>query len=90
MGRRAKNKQAPPEPLEKKEWTSPKKLGKRKAETVTDLDDKARPTKKSRDSTGNVKSKSKPKSSKATPRVKQNADDGSSDGWEGVQDEGVV
>ncbi|KAF8212344.1 hypothetical protein K438DRAFT_1239349 [Mycena galopus ATCC 62051] len=87
MGRRAKNKQAPPEPLDKKEYTSPKKLGKRKAE---DLDDKPRPAKKSKDSVS-AKSKSKSKPSKTGPRVKFGDDDAnSSDGWEDVQDEGVM
>ncbi|KAJ6455678.1 NOL1/NOP2/sun family RNA met [Mycena sanguinolenta] len=87
MGRRAKNKQAPPEPLDKKEYNSPKKLGKRKAE---DIDDKPRPAKKSKDS-ASTKSKSKSKPSKTGSRVKF-AEDGanSSDGWEDVQDEGVI
>lgn len=85
MGRRAKNKQAPPEPLDRKEYSSPKKLGKRKAE---DLDDKPRPAKKSKDS-ASAKSKSKP--SKTGPRVKFTEDDAnSSEGWEDVQDEGVM
>ncbi|KAJ7740709.1 NOL1/NOP2/sun family RNA met [Mycena maculata] len=79
MGRRAKNKQAPPEPLDKKEYTSPKKLGKRKAD---DHQDKPRPAKKSKDSKYN------PKSSK--PHVKFADDANSSDGWEGVQDEGAI
>jgi len=86
MGRRAKNKQAPPEPLDKKEYTSPKKLGKRKADATADLDDKPRPAKKSKDSV----SKSKPKSSKGAPRVKLADDANSSDGWEGVQDDGAM
>ncbi|KAJ7940735.1 NOL1/NOP2/sun family RNA met [Mycena leptocephala] len=86
MGRRAKHKQAPPEPLEKKEYSSPKKLGKRKAE---DLDDKPRPAKKSKES-ASAKSKPKPKSSKTGPRVKFADDANSSDGWEDVQDEGVI
>ncbi|KAJ7156073.1 NOL1/NOP2/sun family RNA met [Mycena crocata] len=87
MGRRAKNKQAAPEPLDKKEYTSTKKLGKRKADA--DLDDKPRPAKKSKDSASG-KSKSKPKSSKGGPRVKFADDANSSDGWEDVQDEGVI
>ncbi|KAJ6596792.1 NOL1/NOP2/sun family RNA met [Mycena vulgaris] len=81
MGRRAKNKQAPPEPLDKKTYTSPKKLGKRKADAAAD-DDKPRPAKKSKDS--------KLKSSKTGPRVKFADDANSSDGWEGVQDEGAI
>ncbi|KAJ7172580.1 NOL1/NOP2/sun family RNA met [Mycena filopes] len=90
MGRRAKNKQGPVEPLDKKEWTSPKKLGKRKADTA-DLDDKPRPAKKTKDSaSAKPKSKPKPKSSKSGARVKFAGDAGSSDGWEDVQDEGVT
>ncbi|KAJ7710012.1 NOL1/NOP2/sun family-domain-containing protein [Mycena rosella] len=87
MGRRAKNKQAPPEPLDKKVFTSPKKLGKRKAEAVADLDDKPRPAKKSKDSGS---SKSKQKSSKNGPKVKFADDANSSDGWEGVADDGAI
>ncbi|KAJ7470665.1 NOL1/NOP2/sun family RNA met [Mycena latifolia] len=88
MGRRAKNKQAPPEPLDKKVFTSPKKLGKRKADAVADLDDdKPRPAKKSKDSGSK---NFKPKSSKAGPRVKFADDANSSDGWEDVQDDGAV
>ncbi|KAJ7774721.1 NOL1/NOP2/sun family RNA met [Mycena metata] len=74
MGRRAKNKQAPPEPLDKKEYSSPKKLGKRKADNV-DLEDKPRPAKKSKDS-ASAKSKSN------RPKPKTGARD--------VQDEGVI
>ncbi|KAJ7632518.1 NOL1/NOP2/sun family RNA met [Roridomyces roridus] len=75
MGRRAKNKQPPPEPLDAKPYSSTKKLGKRKAETQ---DDKPRPAKKIKDS----------KSKK--PRVTFDDDAGSNDGWEGVQDDGVI
>ncbi|KAJ7046678.1 NOL1/NOP2/sun family RNA met [Mycena alexandri] len=90
MGRRAKNKQAPPEPLDKKEYSSPKKLGKRKADNA-DLDDKPRPAKKSKDSaSAKSKSKPKPKTSKTGARVKFTEDGASSDGWEDVQDEGVI
>ncbi|KAJ7098020.1 NOL1/NOP2/sun family RNA met [Mycena belliarum] len=82
MGRRAKNKQAPPEPLEKKVFLSPKKLGKRKAEAAVDLDDKPRPAKKSKDS---IKSKAR------TGLKARFADDASSsDGWEGVQDNAAI
>ncbi|KAF7304795.1 SAM-MT-RSMB-NOP domain-containing protein [Mycena kentingensis (nom. inval.)] len=75
MGRRAKNKQGPVQPLE---VPSPNKLGKRKAVD----DDAQRPAKKS-------KSKdAPPKNSKKTARVKfADDDDGaSSGGWEDVQD----
>lgn len=77
MGRRAKNKQAPPEPLDAKQYSSPKKLGKRKADAAPA--EKPRAVKKSKDS----KSKS---------RVTAHDDDdaGASDGWEGVQDVGVM
>ncbi|KAJ7905391.1 NOL1/NOP2/sun family RNA met [Mycena olivaceomarginata] len=76
MGRRAKNKQAPPEPLDRKDAKQ------------EDLDDKPRPAKKSKDS-ASAKSKSKP--SKTGPRVKFTEDDAnSSEGWEDVQDEGVI
>ncbi|KAJ6496581.1 NOL1/NOP2/sun family RNA met [Mycena vitilis] len=88
MGRRAKNKQASPEPFEKKQYTSPKKLGKRKADAAADLDDKPRPAKKSKDSS--TKSKSQLKSSKSGSRVKFADDANSSDGWEDVQDEGTI
>ncbi|KAJ6547463.1 NOL1/NOP2/sun family-domain-containing protein [Mycena capillaripes] len=88
MGRRAKNKQAPPEPLDKTEY-SPRKLGKRKADAAADLDEKPRPAKKSKDSVS-VKSKSKPKPSKKKLQVKFADDANSSDGWEDVQDEGAI
>ncbi|KAJ7489812.1 NOL1/NOP2/sun family RNA met [Mycena galericulata] len=78
MGRRAKNKQAPPEPLDAKEYSSPKKLGKRKA---VDTADRSRPAKKSKDTAKSLKSK---------PQVKFADDANSSDGWEAVQDDGVI
>ncbi|KAK7014949.1 SAM-MT-RSMB-NOP domain-containing protein [Favolaschia claudopus] len=80
MGRRAKNKQAPPEPLDKPEYPSPKKLGKRKAEV---LDEKPRPAKKSRDATSN-----KTKNGGRVKFADQEAN--SSDGWEDVEDGGLV
>jgi ribosomal RNA methyltransferase Nop2 len=42
MGRRAKNKQGAPEPLEHKVATAPKTLGKRKADADSEVDGKAR------------------------------------------------
>ncbi|KAJ6630691.1 NOL1/NOP2/sun family-domain-containing protein [Mycena sp. CBHHK59/15] len=89
MGRRAKNKQAPPEPLEKAEWASPKKLGKRKADDQGDKD-KPRPAKKSRDAQAGKKAKGAPKAAKGKPRATADADGNSSDGWEGAQDEGPL
>lgn len=94
MGRRAKNKQGAPDPLEPKVWTTPKKSGKRKAAADVDVDGKtsARPAKKIKDSDGNVKPKpsTKPKSSgKGKNAVKDLSDgDDSGDGWEDVESEG--
>ncbi|KAG5646680.1 hypothetical protein DXG03_002670 [Asterophora parasitica] len=91
MGRRSKNKQGAPEPLEKKVWPTPKKLGKRKADSDSDLDDKptARPAKKVKDSKskaaskrGNDKGKSTAKNGKAV--AKPDSDNDSGDGWEDV------
>ncbi|KAF5365599.1 hypothetical protein D9758_003237 [Tetrapyrgos nigripes] len=73
MGHRSKNKQPPPEPL--KENASPKKLGKRKADT---LEEKvARPTKKAKDKSKKTKNPSKP--------TKKNTPD--ADAWEDVEDD---
>ncbi|KAF7322895.1 SAM-MT-RSMB-NOP domain-containing protein [Mycena chlorophos] len=70
MGRRAKNKQGPVQPLDD---VSPKKLGKRKAVE----DDASRPAKK-------AKSKDAPKKYRSV-KFNEDAG-GSSDGWEDVQD----
>ncbi|KAJ4488108.1 NOL1/NOP2/sun family RNA met [Lentinula aciculospora] len=81
MGHRAKNKQPAPQPLDVTQPTqSPKKLGKRKAESVDDKFN-SRPVKKVKDQTqskqkGNKKKKSAPLD-----------DEGSTDGWENVVDD---
>jgi ribosomal RNA methyltransferase Nop2 len=98
MGRRAKNKQGAPEPLEPKVWTTPRKLGKRKADAEAEVDGKAsaRPTKKSKESNGKVKPKVK---AKETGRDKSGPTRGkgtkvvedesgavdSVDGWENIE-----
>ena len=89
MGRRAKNKQAPPESIEPKPaWTSTKQLGKRKAEA----DDKPspRPTKKVKDLTRKETAKVDQKSRKTKDNKKSKVvvEDDGSDGWEDVQDGG--
>lgn len=98
MGRRAKNKQAAPEALEPKTWPSPKKLGKRKAETDAETDGKPslRPAKKTKDSNGRSKSKPlkatqgisparKPDSKRKGKKAPQSgSDEDSGDGWEDV------
>jgi ribosomal RNA methyltransferase Nop2 len=93
MGRRAKNKQSAPEPLDPKPTPSSKKLGKRKADS-DDLDGKQsqRPSKKVKDGQGNPKAKTKG-TSKPTKGSKKKgkyiASDGqdSGDGWEDVDDD---
>ena len=63
MGRRARNKQAAPEPLEPKIWSAKKPSGKRKADTDRDVDGKdavgGRPVKKARKSDTRVGGKAK-------------------------------
>lgn len=82
MGRRAKNKQGAPEPLEPRVFTSPKRLGKRKAEDGEKT--AARPVKKVKDLNGNVKSKA----SQGNKGKGKLATDGNlSDGWEAVEDD---
>ncbi|KAF8969971.1 NOL1/NOP2/sun family-domain-containing protein [Flammula alnicola] len=79
MGRRAKNKQAAPESIEPKEpWTSKKQLGKRKAETEAEADEKSssRPAKKVKDSIEKKKN---------AAIVSEEEDD--SEGWEDVEDD---
>jgi len=93
MGRRAKNKQSAPEPLDAKPTPSSKKLGKRKADS-DDLDGKQsqRPSKKVKDGQEYPKAKSKG-TSKPTKDSKKNGKsisfDGqdSGDGWEDVDDD---
>lgn len=85
MGRRAKNKQGPPQPLKTAEESS-KSIGKRKADSDGAA---ARPTKKLKDSKS-VKPSSKSVSFKSKPEKgkKQPDDSGnSSDGWEDVDDD---
>ena len=93
MGRRAKNKQSAPEPLDAKPTPSSKKLGKRKADS-DDLDGKQsqRPSKKVKDGQGNPKPKtkgtSKPiKGSKKKGKSVSFDDQDSGDGWEDVDDD---
>ncbi|KAF5380952.1 hypothetical protein D9615_003875 [Tricholomella constricta] len=104
MGRRSKNKQAAPEPLEKKVWPTPKKLGKRKADSDSDSDDKpsTRPTKKIKDSKpkahapdskavidkAKAKDKGKSAAKKGKALAKPASDNDSGDGWEDVNSDG--
>ena len=77
MGRRAKNKQGPPEPYQPRTPESPKKLGKRKA--TSDAPEKAPPSKRSK---GHSSRKNLPSSS---------VDDGSSaSGWESIEDDDAL
>ena len=82
MGRRARNKQPPPEPLEPKVFLTSKKLGKRKADS-----DKgnSRPTKKIKDVNGKAKRKSPLKGKNKTVEFLSNEDD--TEGWEDVVDD---
>ena len=82
MGRRARNKQPPPEPLEPKVFLTSKKLGKRKADS-----DKGnlRPTKKIKDVNGKAKRKSPLKGENKTVEFLSNEDD--TEGWEDVVDD---
>lgn len=95
MGRRAKNKQAPPEPIEHKAaLASKKQLGKRKAEPETQDEGRlaSRPAKRVKDLNGKGKGKatSKPnagKSSEKKKKVQFSQEDEGSDGWEDVEDD---
>ncbi|RDB21272.1 25S rRNA (cytosine-C(5))-methyltransferase nop2 [Hypsizygus marmoreus] len=94
MGRRAKNKQSAPEPLEPKVYPTPKKLGKRKAEAEAETDIKtgSRPTKKAKDAGGkatttliaNGDRNRTRKDAQTLVQVESNSDSG--DGWEDVED----
>ena len=93
MGRRAKNKQPAPEPLDAKVWQPGKRTGKRKADG--DADGKAgRLVKKARKSDSGEKVEAKVKVNKQksvvagrTGKPKKNADDKSSaDGWDDLED----
>ncbi|TFL07661.1 NOL1/NOP2/sun family-domain-containing protein [Pterulicium gracile] len=97
MGRRARNKQGPPEPLEpleprsKPSRSSSKKLGKRKADDAGDFENEAssvRPKKKTKDASG----KAAPakltvtQTKKVVIKRKPDSDNDSADGWEDVDD----
>ena len=89
MGRRAKNKQGAPAPLESTDKQYSKKLGKRKA--PADEDEVAHPSKKVKDLDGKSSKKSqqakKPVlSTKKSSKKPQKDDSASSDGWEDVED----
>ncbi|KAJ3822932.1 NOL1/NOP2/sun family RNA met [Lentinula raphanica] len=81
MGHRAKNKQPAPQALDTKQNASPKKLGKRKAESLDDKSN-ARPTKKNKEAP-----KSKQKGDKKKKKSAHFEDDASADGWENVADD---
>lgn len=82
MGRRARNKQPPPEPFEPKVFITSKKLGKRKADS-----DKgnSRPTKKIKELDGKAKQKSPLKGKKKTAKFLSD-EDGDMEGWEDVEE----
>ena len=74
MGRRAKNKQGPPEPYQPHTRESPKKLGKRKA--TSDAPEKAPPPKRPKGLT-----------SRKNPLPSSVDDEPSADGWESIEDD---
>ncbi|KAF8894554.1 NOL1/NOP2/sun family-domain-containing protein [Infundibulicybe gibba] len=100
MGRRAKNKQGAPEPLEPKVWASQKKLGKRKADVDVDGDSaNARPNKKVKDvrsrpfdkpKSGAPSTKPSQKLLKVAKPAQPESDPESGDGWEDVDDDDDV
>ena len=95
MGRRSKNKQAAPEPIENPELKSKKQLGKRKAD-ADDADGKPspRPAKKVKDLNGKSKGKTSgghktggnPNKKNKAPVVEAEEGDDDSEGWEDVDD----
>jgi ribosomal RNA methyltransferase Nop2 len=103
MGRRAKNKQAAPEPLDAKIYTSPRKLGKRKADADVETDGKDRPLKKAKDTAQKTSGekrfkKAKVPASESTKSAPNKANskkvvqgdfngEDSGDGWEDVADD---
>ncbi|KAH9484234.1 rRNA (cytosine-C5-)-methyltransferase nop2 [Psilocybe cubensis] len=97
MGRRAKNKQAPPESLDSKTWTSKKQLGKRKADADNEGQDDGkpspRPTKRVKDLNGKGKgkekasTKEKPQKTSKKKKAPEHADEDGSEGWEDVEDD---
>jgi len=87
MGRRARNKQSAPEPLEPKVFSTSKKLGKRKADSdnVDHGKGNSRPTKKVKKLNGKEKKKSPSKGKKKTVEILSDAED-DLEGWEDVED----
>ena len=87
MGRRSKNKQPAPTPLEPK--ISSKRLGKRKAEEVVDPRSSQRPTKKIKDVNGKEKGKPvfKMKLVESDSDSDSDSEDGS--GWEDMEEDEV-
>ena len=88
MGRRARTKQPPPEPLEPKVFLTSKKLGKRKADSdnVDNSRGYSRPTKKIKELDGKAKKKSPSKGKKNAIEFLSDEDD-EMEGWEDVEDE---
>lgn len=82
MGRRARNKQPPPEPFEPKVFLTSKKIGKRKADSDRG---NSRPTKKIKELDGKAKQESPLKGKKKTVEFLSDEDD-DMEGWEGVED----
>lgn len=87
MGRRAKNKQGAPEPLEPKTYPAARKTGKRKAdgEHGTTNGRAAKKVKASGVKTSLTAKKSKSLLQKGEPPA-DSPDEGSGDGWEDVED----
>jgi ribosomal RNA methyltransferase Nop2 len=94
MGRRAKNKQSAPEPLQSKSFPT-KKLGKRKAEQDADADPKVhpRPVKKLKDSrkvnTGSAARRIEGVTNPPKNGGRAVSSLSSSDGWEDVEDDSL-
>lgn len=85
MGRRARNKQPPPEAPEPRDFPTSKNLGKRKADSDYGKGN-SRPTKKIKESNGKTKQKSPSKGKKKTVKILSDGDD-EVEGWEDVEDE---
>ena len=87
MGRRARNKQGVPEPLEQKVFPTSKKLGKRKADSDNVDHGKAnsRPTKKIKELDGKAEQRSPSKGKKKTVEIPSDEDE-EMEGWEDVED----
>ncbi|KAF9005558.1 NOL1/NOP2/sun family-domain-containing protein [Cyathus striatus] len=84
MGRRAKLKQGPPEPLEKKIFPSSKQLGKRKADDNSEERSTLRPKKRAKDI--QLQTKRKVQGSHSKSKVSHGIDQDSEGGWEDVED----